>query len=39
MPSDSCVAGPGKTGDSTLACKLAGHDEAGMKGTLTVTGS
>jgi high-affinity iron transporter len=26
-------------GDYTFACKLAGHDQAGMTGTLTVTGS
>jgi iron uptake system component EfeO len=26
-------------GDYTFVCKLAGHDQAGMTGTLTVTGS
>jgi len=28
-----------EAGDYTFACKLAGHDQLGMKGTLTVMGS
>jgi plastocyanin len=27
-----------EAGDYTYVCKIAGHEEAGMKGTLTVTG-